>query len=133
MATAVAILMATALLAQGTAEDYKRAAALRGKYSGKMAGGDVGVHLKRGEQHQFWYSVFDGKETVYKEVDADKGTVTVLPENPERPRRRPEWRGPQRHWMEVPDEKDGIQRSPVDTTLFIFHRDNNLWTRQGDS
>ena len=133
MATAVAMLMATALLAQGTAEDYKRAAALRGKYSGKMAGGDVGVHLKRGEQHQFWYSVFDGKETVYKEVDADKGTVTVLPENPERPRHRPEWHGPQRHWMEVPDEKDGIQRSPVDTTLFIFHRDNNLWTRQGDS
>ena len=36
--------------------------------------------------------------------------------------------GRQRHWMEVPDEKDGVQRSP-DGSLEIFHKDNNLWTR----
>ena len=119
-------------LAQGTKADYDRADALRGKYSWKMAGGDVAVHRMPGG-HKFWYSVFDGEKTVYKEVDADKNTVTLLPENPEKPRQRRWQGGPQRHWMEVPDEKDGWRHSPVDSTLFVFHRDNNLWVRQGDA
>ena len=126
---AMAVLMAVTATAQGTADDYKRAFATRGKYSGKMIGGDVRAHVKRGEDHKFWYSVYDGKETVYKEVDAERKTVTLLKENPEPPR-RPEWRGPQRHWMEVPDEKDGFRQSPIDSTLSVFHRDNNLWTRR---
>jgi len=115
-------------LAQGTVTDYQRAAAIRGKYSGKMIGGDVQVHVRHGE-HRFWYSVFNGDSTVYKEVDADQNTVTQLSGNPEPPR-RPRWgggRGPQRHWMEVPDEKDGWRVSPTDSTLVVFHRDNNLW------
>jgi hypothetical protein len=29
--------------------------------------------------------------------------------------------------MEVPDEKDGVQVSPIDSTLRIFHKENNLW------
>lgn len=41
-------------------------------------------------------------------------------------RRFPRGQGQQRHWMEVPDEKDGWQQSP-DGTLAIFHKDNNLW------
>ena len=130
MMMAVGTLMATTAAAQGTVDDYKRAEALRGKYSWKMANGDVSVHRRRGEAHKFWYSVYDGKETVYKEVDADQNTVTLLKENPEPPRRR-EWRGPQRHWMEVPNEKDGFRRSPTDSTLTIFHRNHNLWTKQG--
>ena len=125
-----ALLLAASVAAQGTVADYKRAFATRGKYSGKMAGGDVSVHRKWGEPHKFWYSVFDGRETVYKEVDAEQNTVTLLKENPQ-PRRRSEWREPQRHWMEVPDEKDGFRRSPADTTLTIFHRADNLWTRRG--
>ena len=36
--------------------------------------------------------------------------------------------GRQRHWMEVPDEKDGRQRSPKGD-MEIFHKDNNLWIR----
>ena len=72
---AVGTLMATTAAAQGTVDDYKRAEALRGKYSWKMANGDVSVHRRRGEAHKFWYSVYDGKETVYKEVDADRNTV----------------------------------------------------------
>ena len=130
MMMVVGTLMATTAAAQGTVDDYKRAEALRGKYSWKMANGDVSVHRRRGEAHKFWYSVYDGKETVYKEVDADRNTVTLLKENPEPPRRR-EWSGPQRHWMEVPDEKDGFRRSPTDSTLTIFHRNHNLWTRHG--
>ena len=74
-------------LAQGTVADYQRAASLRSKYTGKMVGGDVNVRVRHGE-HRFWYSVFNGDSTVYKEVDADKNTVTLLPGDPEPPRRR---------------------------------------------
>ena len=125
LAMAIGTLITTSVVAQGTADDYKRAAAIRGKYSWKMANGDVKAHARRGE-HKFWYSVYDGEKQVYKEVDADKNTVTLLTETPEKPRRR-DWQGPQRHWMEVPDEKDGVQTSPDGKTK-IFHRDNNLWT-----
>jgi hypothetical protein len=31
----------------------------------------------------------------------------------------------------VPDEKHGWQVSPVDSTLVVFHRENNLWIRSG--
>ena len=123
------LLVGGAALAQGTVADYKRSAAIRGKYSGKMMFGDVNVHRMRGDGHKFWYSVFNGDSTIYKEVDCDKNTVTLLPGNPEPPRPR-RWQGgggPQRHWMEVPDEKDGMRVSPADSTLVIFHRDNNLW------
>ena len=127
LTAAALLLMQTATMAQGTADDYKRAFAVRGKYAWKMSNGDVNVHVRRGE-HKFWYSVFNGDSTVYKEVDADQNTVSLLPSNPEKPRRRP-WNGPQRHWMEVPDEKDGMQTSP-DGKVQLFHRDNNLWLRQ---
>ena len=113
--------------AQGTVDDYQRAFGLRGRYSWKMKNGDVQVHRK-GDEHRFWYSVYNGDSTIYKEVDAETGDVTILPGNPEPPRRR-EWRGPQRHWMEVPDEKDGVKLSP-DKQLAIFHRDNNLWIKE---
>lgn len=107
---------------------YQRAFGIGSRYSWKIKNGDVNVHLKRGT-HQFWYSVYDGKGQVYKLVDADKNTVKVLPENPEKPRQRPQWRGPQRHWMEVPDEKDGFRMSP-DGKMQVYHKDNNLWVRQ---
>ena len=40
---------------------------------------------------------------------------------------RRHWRR-ERHWMEVPDEKDGVQRTP-DGRGEIFHKENNLWIR----
>lgn len=106
---------------------YQRAFGIGSRYSWKMKNGDVNVHLKRGT-HQFWYSLYDGKGQVYKLVDADKNTVEVLTENPEKPRQRPEWRGPQRHWMEVPDEKDGFRMSP-DGKSQVYVKDNNLWVK----
>ena len=131
----ITMMLALALMQGASAKDntdikdaYKRAFGIGSKYSGKMTYGDVRVHLKRGT-HQFWYSVYDGKEQVYKLVDADKNTVEVLTENPEKPRQRPEWRGPQRHWMEVPDEKDGIRTSP-DGKIQVFHKEDNLWVKQ---
>ena len=119
--------------AQGTVNDYKNAYAIRGKYSNKMTYGNVRVinqNRRRGENepHTFYYSVQSDTGLVYKKVDADANTVTILPSNPEPPRRNWQNRGPQRHWMEVPDEKDGVQRSN-DGAYTIFHKDNNLWVR----
>ena len=129
------MVLALALMQGASAQDnttikdaYQRAFGIGSRYSWKMKNGDVNVHKKRGT-HSFWYSVYDGQKQVYKSVDADKNTVEVLPENPEKPRQRPEWRGSQRHWMEVPDEKDGIQTSP-DRKTQVFHKDNNLWVKQ---
>jgi len=125
----LALALVQGVSAQDNIKDaYKRAFGIGSKYSRKMKNGDVNVHLKRGT-HQFWYSVYDGKQQVYKSVDADNNTLEVLSENPEKPRQRPQWRGPQRHWMEVPDEKDGFRMSP-DGKLQIYHKDNNLWMKQ---
>ena len=124
----LSLMLTLSVGAQGTKEDYQRAFGIGSRYSWKMKNGDVNVHLKRGT-HQFWYSVYDGKGQVYKLVDADKNTVEVLPENPEKPRQRPQWRGQQRHWMEVPDEKDGFRMSP-DGKVQVYQKDNNLWAKQ---
>lgn len=123
---------ATSSFAQGTLEDYKRANAVRVNYSWKMGNGAVNVH-RMGDSHRFWYSVWDGRQMVYKQVDADSNKVIVLPENPEPPRQQQprRQRRPQHYWSEVPDEKRGWQVSPVDSMLVVFHRDNNLWTRRG--
>ena len=120
------------ILGQGVIENYRRAEAVRMKYSWKMANGDVNVH-RMDDGHRFWYSVWDGEKMVYKEVDADSNKVRVLPESPEKPRQQPtrRQRRPQRYWSEVPDEKHGWQVSPVDSTLVVFHRENNLWIRCG--
>ena len=123
----LSLMLTLSVGAQGTKEDYQRAFGIGSRYSWKMKNGDVNVHLKRGT-HQFWYSLYDGKGQVYKLVDADKNTVEVLTENPEKPRQRPEWRGPQRHWMEVPDEKDGFRMSP-DGKSQVYLKDNNLWVK----
>lgn len=124
--------------AQVSVDDYRRAFAVGSRYSWKVKNTDVKAHARRGE-HRFWYSVYDGEKEVYKEVDAETGEVRMLPENPERRRNRGNWGNrPQRHWMEVPDERDGEVRS-ADGSVRIYHRDNNLWmndaplTHDGDS
>lgn len=120
----LAALTFNSISAQGTKEDYKRAFSIRGKYTNKMVGGNVAAHAMR-DSSKFWYSVQDMSGTVYKEVDPVSNTVTILPENPEKPRRQ-RWQGRQRHWMEVPDEKDGYSVSPDGKTAIVT-RDNNLW------
>ena len=121
------VMLTLNISAQVTKEDYQRAFAIGSKYSGKMKNGDVKVHVRHGE-HKFWYSVFDGKTQVFKEVDAEKNTVEVLSENPEKPHQHPQLQGRQRHWMEVPDEKDGFRMSP-DGKIQVYHKDNNLWVK----
>ncbi len=146
----VGLVFASSVMAQGKVEDYQRAYGIRSKYSWKMTNGDVQAHRK-GDEHVFWYSVWNGDSTQYKEVNAETGEVTLLPGNPEQDgQNRRQWgrnRGEQsdtavavvanrevtrhsrqRHWMEVPDEKEGVQKSPDGTTLIVAH-DNNLWVR----
>ncbi len=111
--------------AQGTVQDYKNAFAIRGKYSNKMTNGNVSAH-RRGESN-FWYSVFNGDETLYYEVNAKTGEKTII-EDPT-PRRRPERRDgtQQHHWMEVLDEKDGRAENPANGRQRIIHKNNNLY------
>ena len=110
--------------AQGTVQDYKNAFAIRGKYSNKMTNGNVSAH-RRGESN-FWYSVFNGDETLYYEVNAKTGEKTII-EDPT-PRHRPERRdGTQHHWMEVLDEKDGRAENPANGRQRIIHKNNNLY------
>ena len=120
------LLSSSGVYAQGTVDDYRRANGLRSLYSGKTKNCNVRPHSIEGT-HRFWYSVWDGEREVFKEVDADKRTVTILSGNPEPPKpQSPDDGKPKRHWMEVPDEKDGVQYSP-DGKDSIYHHDNNLW------
>jgi dipeptidyl aminopeptidase/acylaminoacyl peptidase len=128
--TLLLAMVGSGAMAQGTVADYRRADSVRYKYSWKVANSEVKVHRMR-DGHKFWYSVWDGRKMVYKEVDADSNKVSILNENPEKPRPQRRQDRRQHYWSEVPDEKTGWQVSPVDSMLMVFHRDNNLWTRRG--
>lgn len=133
MAMGVGMLMAATAVAQGTVEDYRRAAAVRGKYSWKMINGDVNVQPSRhGDPAYFRYSTFNGDSTVWYEVNATTGEKkpTASPERGRQPRRQ---EGDGHHWMEVRDEKDGRAENPVEKGTFIIHRQNNLYLAKGDS
>lgn len=129
-------LLASAALstfAQGTVQDYKNAAAIRGKYSWKMTNGDVRVQSPHHVNPNFFnYSTYNGDSTVWYQVDAKTGEKKRI-DNPE-PRQRPErWGGGEsHHWMEVRDEKDGRAENPVNKNTFIIHKDNNLYVQTGD-
>lgn len=125
LATIAALTIHTvAVWAQGTIADYRRAAHLHDRYVGKMRNGNVHVHPIK-DSHRFWYSVYDGNKERFKEIDADKNSISMLPGNPEPPRII-DALVPQRHWMEVPDEKDGVKYSP-DRRDSIYHHHDNLW------
>ncbi len=90
-----------------------------------MTHGDVNPH-SRHDSDDFWYSVFDGDSTIYYKVESRTGTKTLLPGNPEPPRRNHRG-GASHHWAEERDEKDWAAVSPLDSTLYMVHRDNNLF------
>lgn len=109
--------------AQGTAQDYKNAFAIRGKYSNKMTNSLSNI---RANDKGFTYSTNNGDSTVWYQVDAQTGEKSIISDPT--PRRRPENRGgAQHHWMEVLDEKDGHAENPAERNTFIVHRNNNLF------
>ena len=78
LATIAALTIHTvAVWAQGTIADYRRAAHLHDRYVGKMRNGNVHVHPIK-DSHRFWYSVYDGNKERFKEIDADKNSITEL-------------------------------------------------------
>lgn len=132
----VALVTTAMAFAQGTVEDYKRAYSIRGKYSNKVTGNVTanryGYNNPKQNTH-FWYSTHNGDSTVYYEVNSKTGEKTLLPGNPNPPRRQRPNNGPQRHWMEVPDEKDGRSnmRGEEGKDTYLFHKDNNLYLKNG--
>ncbi|MCM1311347.1 MAG: S9 family peptidase [Bacteroides sp.] len=177
--SAVVTLTTAATFAQGTVEDYKRAFAIRGKYSNKMIHGNVDAHAIAGTQ-KFWYSDRDTEGTIYTVVDAKNNTKENLFDTGKladalksqtgkefnrhylglgRMRvdkenklyfnyGRHNWvyditqntlqkgdtiiDAPYHHWMEVPEEKDGVIASP-DRKQEIFFKDNNLYLRNTET
>ncbi len=117
--------------AQGTIEDYKRAFAIRGKYTNKVINGDVKAHVFHGDgrNDNFWYSVYNGDSTVYYEVNKSTGKKTLLPGNPMPPRPKATDSKPQPHWMVVPDEKEGATQMRDNIGKEMIHKDNNLFLR----
>lgn len=174
LSTVVTLTTITAF-SQGTAEDYKRAFAIRGKYSNKMIHGNVDAHAIAGTQ-KFWYSDRDTEGTVYTVVDAknntkeqlfDTGTLADALKSQTGKNINKHYLGlgrmyvdkdnklyfnynrhnwvyditqnnlqkgdtiidpPYHHWMEVPEEKDGVITSP-DNKQEVFFKDNNLYLR----
>lgn len=109
--------------AQGTAQDYKNAFAIRGKYSNKVTNTLSNI---RANEIGFIYSTYEGDSTRWYQIDSQSGDKTRISDPT--PRRRPENRGgKQHHWMEVLDEKDGHAESPTEKNSFIVHRNNNLY------
>ena len=120
---------ALAMNAQGTAQDYKNAFAIRGKYSNKMANGNVTA--RSNDDGGFNYSTFNGDSTIWYSVNANTGEKTRI-DNPTPRRRQERWGGNGHHWMEVLDEKDGRAESPVKKNTFIIHKNNDLYLVNGD-
>ena len=134
MLTMAATLMAVAAIAQGTVKDYRRAAAIRGKYSNKVANGTVNVRPSRdGNAAIMTYSTFNGDSTVWYQVDVKSGEKTPIAKPEQRRNRWQGGGGDGHHWMEVRDEKDGRSERPGHSGTFIVHRTGNLYLISADS
>ena len=117
----------TDISAQGTIQNYKDAFAVRARYSNKVANGFVNVFPTwETENGYFQYSVYNGDSTVWYKVNETNGEKTRISDPTKKDRKRHE-SGEYHHWMEVRDEKDGNAASPVDNSLTIIHKDNNLF------
>ena len=128
LTSSILALATLSLSAQGTVEDYNNAFATRQKYAYKMTHGNVSVRPPyQTPDSKMQYSVYDGDSTIWYEVDIKSGVKTRItdPTVKRRDQHRPA--GEQYHWMVVRDEKDGRAESPVDKSLAIIHRANNLY------
>ena len=121
--TALALTAALTAAAQGTAEDYRRAAELPRKFAASQVSGWVsGVEWKDDSTYTLKY---------YSDPALQQ----------ERSRRRPETRrtetkqGPQRierHWMNEDDERWGVPVPSPDSTMVAYIKNDNIWVAQRD-
>jgi len=63
--------------AQGTVDDYRRAFAIRGNYSGKIINSDLNAQ-RIDSTHRFWYTLQKDGQKQYMLADADANTVSPL-------------------------------------------------------
>lgn len=121
--TALALTAALTAAAQGTAEDYRRAAELPRKFAASQVSGWVS-------------SVEWTDDSTYKL----KYYSDPAPQQ-KRPPRRPEMRrtetkqGPQRierHWMNEDDERWGVPVPSPDSTMVAYIKNDNIWVAQRD-
>lgn len=103
---------------------YKNARELYHRYNNKMTHSILSTKPER--DGRFMYSIFNGDSVEWYSVDCKTGAKT-LTQKPAEEKRHKGNGAPQHHWMEVLDEKDGKVQSPIDTSLVIFHKDNNLY------
>lgn len=128
----LSILAASALTvsAQGTAQDYLNAFAIRGKYSNKAANANINVsNPHTAPDGKMVYSIFNGDSTVWNEVDIATGAKKQIAK-PEPPKHGRRGGGKEYHWMVVRDEKDGEATNPKDTSQCIVFKENNLYLAQ---
>lgn len=133
LATSALLMSAQTIQSQGNIEDYKRAFGIRGKYSNKVIG-NITPNVYRNDSKKdthFWYSTFNGDSTIYYDVNKATGEKTLLPGHPIPPRKPTASKGRQRHWMEVPDEKEGQshKQGVAGKDEYLFHKDNNLYLK----
>ena len=137
--TAIALTLSTITCsAQGTLDDYNRAYELRSKYSRRnMFYSNMNPRWQQGKDaHTFWYVRNTPKGDAIVTVNADKKKVTIISDSAEVAKRLKAERdamyhptGPQRHWMEVDDEKG---RNPVpspDGSQTAYIKDCNLYVK----
>ena len=102
----------------------KLAQQLAEKTGKEVAAGSLGIGNARVERDEQ-----SGHNTMRFEYDRKRWTYDLSSETlagGEEARRG--WGGAGRHWMEVPDEKDGVSPSPAGD-IELYHKDNNLWVR----
>lgn len=135
-------------LAQGKAEDYKRAWNQWRVYSGKVKNMDVKPRAI-GNTHKFSYTLQNADSIVLYVIDADSNAVRTVPQGnndnqflrrnrngrrmfAERNRflhddKKPTWHQVQHYWMEVDPENDECGETYLKDSLILSWKDNNLW------
>lgn len=125
-------------LAQGTAEDYRRAYALQSKYSSRNCYYTNANPRWQEDSKSFWYVrntpsgdvlVNVNAETLQKDVETDpKKLEAKLKEERER---QPKPSG--RHWMEVDDEKGYAPSFSPDGKLKAYIKNDNVYVSTTDN
>ena len=175
------LLAAGSTLAQGTAEDYRRAYSLRGKFANDKVYYSGVTPRWIGDTHTFWYVRHTPEGDRYVKVDADRQRRTDLFDHDrlaaaltkqtgreadskklalqrvtvneatdtvrfhydgtryayavrknrlqEEGRVEQPYRGPQRHWMEVDDEKGGRPVTSPDGKYEAYIKNDNIYIR----
>lgn len=142
----LALLATPKAQAQGTADDYRRAYSLYGKFSGKVTGTADNLHWT--SDTSFVYSLRVDTTSQWKTGTIDRqGHLTLsdseAPRNDNNHRRPRPWRtpaetprdnatlqGPQlvrNHWMNVDDERKGEPAVSPDSMLMAFIRNDNVF------